>query len=134
MTEENKRRNISLEVARAVREFNMAQVLMDASLYEGAVSHAYYGAFHFARALILMEGLEAKSHSGVAHLVRVHFVLTGRIEPQMVGALSRLQADREDATYDAAALFNETMAAEALGKAREFADVSRKVLQDAGYI
>ncbi|MBM3464619.1 MAG: HEPN domain-containing protein [Armatimonadetes bacterium] len=132
MTPENRHFNVGLEVKRAEDRFLQAEVLLERGMLEGAVSAAYYGAFHYARALLLMEGLESKTHGGVHHLINVHFVLPGRIAPEQAKSLRDLQRDREEAEYDAASVFNRPMAEEALRQARAFADTARTLLRDGG--
>ena len=53
MTEDNKRANIAAEVKRGEESLESAQILLSAGKHSDAVSRAYYGAFHFARALLL---------------------------------------------------------------------------------
>ena len=134
MTDEHRRENIALEVTKARRELRHARLLMEAEGYDGAVSRAYYHALHFAQALLLCAGLEAKTHGGIAHLVNLHFVRSGRLAPEVARVLSRLQNDREDADYDAAAVFTRTMAEAAIGEAQRFGEAVETLLSGEGFL
>lgn len=134
MTEEHRRENITLEVAKARREMRHARILMEAEGFDGAVSHAYYHAFHSARALLLSAGLEAKTHGGIGHLVNLHFVRTGRLAPEVARVLSRLQNEREDADYDAAAVFTRPMAEAAISEAQCFGEAVVALLAEVGIL
>jgi len=133
LTEENKRHNIAQELERAEEALKAARVLADNRCYNDAVSRAYYGALHFARALMLIEGLEAKTHAGVAHLVNMHFVKSGRLDPKVSLYLGELQAVRSEADYDAAAVFTEQTARDRIDKAREYGAAIHAILQRADY-
>ncbi len=134
MTEENKKHNIGQEVAEAENRLAMAELVFQGSGQKTATTLAYYGAFHYARALILMEGLESKTHSGVFSLLNLHFVRSGRLSPELAKVLRDLQNDREAAEYDVASVFTPDMAREAITDARRFADTAREILRTAGYL
>ncbi|MHB2016115.1 MAG: HEPN domain-containing protein [Candidatus Xenobia bacterium] len=134
MTDENKRSNISDEVAKAKRQREFARILAASEGWEGVVSHAYYYAFHFAQALLIMEGLEARTHRGVIHLINKHFVQPGRIPPQTAQILAQRETDRLAADYDAASTFTDDMASCALADADAFVTASRSLLKEAGYL
>ena len=57
-----------------------ASALLQLGLHNDAVSRAYYAAFHYARALLLLEGLEPKTHRGVVALLLEHYESPGRLE------------------------------------------------------
>ena len=133
MTKENKRENIALEVAKAERRLASARVLLAEGDCDGAASQAYYHVFHCARALLLMDGLESKTHSGIAHLINLHFVRSGRMSPETALLLSRLEQQRELAEYDAAAIFTPSMAETAIADATAYREAVRAILLEAGY-
>lgn len=134
MTEESRRYNIRLELAEARDRLDMAEVVLARQSYKTAATLAYSSAFHYARALLLCEGLEARTHGGVIHLINLHFVRSERLAPELGKILSDLQSDRERAEYDAAAVFSEEMAGLALAGARGFAEAAMDVLAGAGYV
>ena len=53
MTPPNRRANIAIETARGDEALESAEILLVAQKRRDAVSRAYYGAFHYARALLL---------------------------------------------------------------------------------
>jgi uncharacterized protein (UPF0332 family) len=62
----------------------------------------YYAAYHAAVALLLAEGLDARSHAGVGQLLGLHFVKTGRLDPDDGRLFARLQKYRIEADYSTA--------------------------------
>ncbi len=130
MTQENRRRNSHLEQERGWKSLNAARILLDEGFPEDAVSRAYAAAFHLARALLMEEGIQAKSHSGVRSQLSLHFVVAGRLQPDTVGQLARLQGLRELSDDDSAAVFSPDMAREALQEAETFCQTIRQLLSE----
>ena len=82
MTDANKRANVASELGRADESMRAARVLVDAALLHDAESRLYYAIYHAAVALLLTEGLEPRSHAGTASMLGLHFVKTGRMDPE----------------------------------------------------
>ena len=99
MTDANKRANIASELGRADESMRAARVLVDAALLHDAESRLYYAIYHAAVALLLTEGLEPRSHGGTASLLGLHFVKTGRMDPQDARLFARIQKYRLEADY-----------------------------------
>lgn len=76
MNEANKLGNAGFEMEKGNAALEEAQILFDNAKYDGAVSRAYYAAFHYACAVLLNKGLEAKSHQGMQRLFHLHFIRT----------------------------------------------------------
>lgn len=128
MTVENRRKNIAAEVRRGNEALESAQILLDAGKYADAVSRAYYGAFHYARALLLMLGEEARTHGGLERMLQRDLVREGKLDPDVARLFSRLQKFRLDADYDAEFVFTAKGAAEEVAAARAFVAEANAVL------
>ncbi len=120
MTDENRRRNVEAELARAREALAAAEALVAARLAADALSRAYYGAFHLVRALLVSRGVEPKTHQGAIHLFNVEFVRTGVMPASHNRVLALLQRSRELADYDAAVSFTVEDAASQTLEARAF--------------
>jgi uncharacterized protein (UPF0332 family) len=101
VTDDNKRANIASELARCDQSLEAARVLIEAGLLLDAESRLYYAAYHAALALLLTQGLEPRSHSGVSQLLGLHFVKTGRLDSEDARLFARLQKYRVEADYSA---------------------------------
>jgi hypothetical protein len=128
VTDDNRKRNASEELARAETCLDEAQTLQRSSLPYGAASRAYYAVFHAARALLFTAGIEPKSHRGLVALVGEHFVKPGRLSPELGRVLSRMQRDREDADYLSGAVFTPAETAEMLTRAEQFLAAVRRLV------
>lgn len=122
MTDENRKRNIGDELARAEQALQAARALVDLRLHADAVSRAYYGAFHALRALLVSRGLEPKTHTGAIHLFNTEFVRAGLVASSHNRLLAGIQRSRELADYDAAVTFSKEDAEGCLREAEAFRD------------
>jgi uncharacterized protein (UPF0332 family) len=68
VTDDQKRAAIAAELARGKDALEEAELLVAAGKLAGSVSRAYYGAFHHARALLIMMGEEPRTHAGLTRL------------------------------------------------------------------
>ena len=124
MTDENRRRNIADELARAEQAFQAARTLVDVGLHADSISRSYYAAFPCLRALLLSRGLEAKTHAGALHVFNVEFIRSGLFASSHNRLLAGSERSRELADYDAAITFSRKDADAALRDAEAFrADV-----------
>lgn len=120
MTDENRRRNIADELARAEDAFRAARALAGLGLNADSISRAYYGAFHCLRALLLSRGVDAKTHAGAIHVFNTEFVRPGVFASSHNRLLAGMQRSRELADYDAAVTFSEDDTAACLRDAEAF--------------
>ncbi len=134
MTNENRLANVALEWKRADLALQEVDLLIGGGLWEAVVSRAYYGMFHAARALAFSEGLEARTHAGLIHLLSVNLVQPGRFPAEQIRLLNQTQRLREDADYEPAIVFDESAAREAQGRLVNFRLAAEDYLRKAGYL
>jgi uncharacterized protein (UPF0332 family) len=134
VTEENRRKNIAGELARAREALAAADALLALNLHSDCVSRAYYGALHFLKALLLTRGIEAKTHSGAIHIFNLEFVRSGGFPTAYNVLLSGMQGSRQLADYDAAASFSASDARSMLDEARTFGKAVTDFLAKEGHL
>ncbi|MEK6607272.1 MAG: HEPN domain-containing protein [Myxococcota bacterium] len=134
MTTENRRENARAEAALGGDALRAAETLRDLGLTNDAVSRAYYAAFHHARALLLTEGLEPKTHQGVLALLGQRFEGPGLLGSDSVSAFARLQTFRGLADYSARARLPSARAVEEVAAARRFVEEAQALLRAGGWI
>jgi uncharacterized protein len=124
----NRTGNARAEAALGDDALRAAQALLELRLYNDAVSRAYYAAFHYARALLLLEGLEPKTHRRVVALLLERYERTGRLEPGLVSTLARLQTFRGLADYGTSARIARERAEAEVAAAQAFVETARPFL------
>jgi len=75
-------------------------VLIENGLWNSAVNRMYYACFHIVSALLILQGIEVKSHMGVRQAFGLHFVKTGRLSAECGRIFSRLYDKRQSSDYD----------------------------------
>lgn len=133
MTLEHQRRHIAAELERGKSALRAAQELHKLGLCSDAVSRAYYAALHYAVALLLTEGIEPKTHSGVSSMFGLHFVTQGKISPDAAKALSRLEQFRGEADYNRFFVFTSESAGEEIVVAEGFCAMIEQMLRSGGW-
>ncbi len=111
-----------------------AELLLAENMFADAVSRAYYGAFHYARALLLMLGEEPVTHTGVERLLHRDIVRSGILDADVARQFGRLQKMRLDADYASEIVFTARGANEDVTAARQFVDAARQILQDRSWL
>jgi uncharacterized protein (UPF0332 family) len=133
LTGEKRLANAKAETTLGDDALRAAEELLKLGLPNDAVSRAYYAAFHYARALLLLEGLEPKTHRGVVTLLSEHFEATKRLSSDAVSAaLARVQTFRDIADYDARNRVSRERAELEVKSAEQFVKEARAVLRAAG--
>lgn len=119
MNASNQQLNIDEEVKEASECLKDAELLLKNERYQGATARAYYAGFHMVQALLLTKGLEARSHHGVAHLFRLHFIKPAVLDSRFSQILARAQKYREEADYHHAMEFTKEQAEDTLKEIKE---------------
>ena len=128
MNDENKKLNIETEIERGNESLKAAEILHEKKLYADSISRAYYAAFHYAQAILLTIGIEAKSHPGVLNRFSLHFVKSGRIDPKYARILSKAHKFREESDYSSMFVFTKEDAEQNLKEVKEFIQAVQKQL------
>ena len=78
-------------------------------------------------------GLEAKSHEGALRLLSLHFVKTGRLEPEASHLFSRLMKYREEADYNPSYVFTVDDAHKLRDETAALASRIAELIRQSGY-
>ena len=134
MTEENKKENIKAELEGAAKTLLEADLLFKNSFFKGAVSRLYHSLLYSIRALLLIKGLEPKSHEGALRLFSLHFVKEGRFEAKTSHVFSKMMKYREEADYNPAYIFSKEDFVELRKEVGELSDEIMAYLKEKGYL
>jgi uncharacterized protein (UPF0332 family) len=130
-TEEQKRQTLSLgRLKRARQHLKSARDLLVNQDFADSVSRSYYAIFQAARALLAVEGLESRKHSGVVSLFNRHFVKTGKLDKQLGAVLKDARRYREIADYSDLAEFAREDAEAQLQDAEAFIQEVEQLLDE----
>jgi uncharacterized protein len=99
VTEGNRLTNAANEMATARDALRVAHAALELGIVRDALSRAYYAVFHAVRALLLLDGIEPKTHAGVGSLFSERWIRTKRLESSHMLVFTRLQAYRAASDY-----------------------------------
>jgi len=130
MTADNCKANARDEVRRSAACLDEARYLFEGGFLNAVVSRAYYAAFHAALALLMLKGLEPKTHRGVIQLLYLHYVTPGKLTDADAAAIGQLETYRELSDYNARVDIDASRARTELERAEAFVAACRRLLPD----
>ena len=134
MSPQNRKKAIPKELGHARRALASAGILLRDGDAGGAISRAYYCAFHAARAALLTVGVQPRTNKGVNERFNMDLVAPGVIETEYMSMLGRTQTQRELADYSVEVDFTTDQAKEEIELARRFLDRIERFLGDGGWL
>lgn len=114
------------KLQKADERLSTAKLLFENEKYEAALSRAYYGMFHAAKALLETENSSPKTHAGVNSELGKLF--RDRIDLELLRDFSRIQEMREDADYGTSSDFTRKQVEEALETAEKFVSKAKELV------
>lgn len=124
-------KNVRAEFTRALKSLQAAKVLQADSLFEDAVSRAYYAVMHAAKAALLVHDRIAESHAAIRRHFGSVLVRTGRIEKEWATTLAKEQDRRIAADYDAALSMDAESTLQLVEEADRFVERIRRYFEEA---
>lgn len=100
MDEAIKREIVNYRRQKAYNLMHDVDILIENELWNSTVNRLYYACFHIITALLIMHGIEVKTHMGVRQAFGLHFVKSGILEPQCGRIFSRIYDKRQSSDYD----------------------------------
>lgn len=130
--EEQRKALASTRLKRARQHLKAAQHLLVNEDFADSISRSYYAIFQAARALLAVEQLESRKHSGVIALFNRYFVKTGKVDKQLGIVLKDARRSREMADYSDVAEFAREDAEGQLQDAEMFVEAVTNLLEEEG--
>ncbi len=85
---------------KARENLTAAENLIASGDYRVAATRTYYAVFHAMRAVLALDGIDRKHHSGVIAEFRQRYIKTGLISREQSQTISQLSDLRTDSDYD----------------------------------
>ena len=77
-----------------------AKLLLAGESYRSAANRAYYAIFHAMRAVLALDGVDMKHHSGIISEFRKRYIKAGAVDTSLSGIISELSSVREGSDYN----------------------------------
>ena len=130
MNDQDKVELVRYRLTRARETYNEVGILVKNELWNTAVNRLYYACFYAVIALFADQDIDAQSHSGVRQMFGLHFIRTGRIEPELGRFLARLYDLRQTGDYDDFIDFDREKVVELMGPADQLISTIEGLLRD----
>ena len=90
---------VAYRIDKAHRTMEQAEASMPLGYWEMTANRLYYAAYYAASALLLKQGYQVQTHNGIIQMLGLHFVKTGRLNPELGTTYSRLFSLRQTGDY-----------------------------------
>lgn len=134
MTNDNAQENARAELSKANAALQAARALAGLKLYDDAASRLYYAVFHLVSAALVILGVQAQSHGGVASLLGQHLIKPG-LAPAHVGHhFAALMGLKSQADYNRHFVMDEVGFAEEMQRAEALFKLLGEFLAERGVV
>lgn len=122
MQDEDKKALSLVRLMRAEECLREAYSLYHAEGYRGAANRQYYAVFHAMRAVLAMDGVDRKHHSGIISEFRRRYIKSERLDVRLSDIIAALSEMRSESDYDDFYVLSKTDIAEQFDNVRYFLD------------
>lgn len=99
--------------------------------YATAINRLYYACYYAAVALLVNEGVQTATHSGVKTMLGLHFVSKGKLSREHGNTFTTLFEKRHSGDYDDFAYCDREMVEELYPKAQAFVEAIERLLNNS---
>jgi len=100
LLEEDRIALVEYRLKKAKETFAEISILMENELWRNAANRLYYACFYAASALLIRDGHQTHSHSGVKRLVSMHYIKENKIDKSLIKTYGRLFNLRQRGDYE----------------------------------
>lgn len=118
--EDSKNALIAYRLNRSDETMLEADLMYNEGLFHGAINRLYYACFYATTALLLKNGIQASTHSGVKTMFALHFVSKGVVSYEIGKVLSVLFEKRQTGDYDDFVICSQQDVSELMQQAKVF--------------
>ncbi len=87
-------------LSKAEQYLKDAQRTLKLEMYDTSANRSYYAIFHAARAVLALDGLDFKKHSGVISNFQMRYIKTGIFDKQLSNILKSAFSLRTESDYE----------------------------------
>ncbi len=87
-------------LSKAEQYLRDAQRTLELEMYDTAANRSYYAIFHAARAVLALDGLDFKKHSGVVSNFQMRYIKTGVFDKSLSDIIKSAFSLRTESDYE----------------------------------
>lgn len=111
---------------KSASDLESAEILYNAGKFDAAANRAYYSVYHAIRAVLALDDIERKKHSGNISYFRQRYISTDVFDRSYSETIKRAEALRNEADYDDERDISEEKVLDILDKAKSFHNAAKK--------
>lgn len=112
----------------AMEKVEAAELLLDDEKYKDAANRAYYAMFHAVRAVLALDGVDFKKHSGVISYFRQQYIASGIFAKELSVMIGNAFLVRNQSDYEDFYVVSKAQATQQYENARAFCDIIKQYL------
>jgi len=120
LNREEKKALSQYRLERAERLLEDARLLFEQGRWESAINRSYYSVLNAARAVLILFGIDPKTHDGVKTMINKKLIMEGYLPKEYGKWFRALLADREEVDYADYVTVDSEDAEKALKHAEDF--------------
>ncbi|GHT44345.1 DNA-binding protein [Bacteroidia bacterium] len=121
---------IALRLENAQQTLQEAKLLMDNAYWNAAINRMYYACYYAVSALLIKNGIQAQTHTGVRQMLGLHFVKTNLLSSKNNAFYSDLFAKRHSGDYDVYIYFDKDVTVGLYPQSIEFITAIEKLIKN----
>jgi len=123
-------RNYSFRrLEKSADDLDTANINYNAEKYSASINRAYYSIYHAIRAVLALDDIERKKHSGNISYFREHYIATDIFDRAFSETIKKAETLRNEADYDDMKTTSAEDAQDVLEKAGDFYSVVREYIE-----
>ncbi len=130
LSDEERRIIVQLELEKAYRTYDAAQLMIVNEHWESAANRLYYALFHAVTALLIHDGHKVTSHKGSHALFGLHYIKTGKLPRLYSSIYQKLEAIRDEGDYNWAYSVSSDDILEKVTPSKEMIDAIAAMVKD----
>lgn len=119
---------IKYRIEKSEEAYNDAVLLSEMGSWNASINRLYYACYYVVSALMLKDGIETKSHSGIKNQLNLHYIKTGKITFELGRLYSELFDSRQKGDYGDMYDFDKEAVESLILPAKELLDTIKQLL------
>jgi uncharacterized protein (UPF0332 family) len=132
LSEKDRKSLVDYRLKKAKETFAEIPILIENKLWRNAANRLYYACFYAAMALLIKDGYQARTHSGVRALLGMYYVKTEMIAKELSEAYQKTFYLRQTGDYDDLVIITEDDVLNLIEPAERFITEIEKLIYTNG--
>lgn len=117
---------INFRIESSEKSFNASKLLADKGFWNSSVNRLYYSVFYSINALLFLNNINIKSHSGLINQFSLHYIKTDKIDKKYGKLVAKLFRHRQKADYDVITNYNKELVEPLINSVEIFLKIIKK--------